>query len=202
MKRTVLITIVAVIAAAIVSCASSAAGGGDSAARGPGGSWTFENPDAGTNGWELATAEFYQYRAAAELTRDDATFGRGMLRLDVDFSGAKNLEWSEPKLKNDFPRSLNMRGLTQFAFDFYYNPSLCTTGTFKAKIFSNSNGLKIDFTSNDIGGGEDVGNGYLKVPMVILIMPTAGYMSDMRLSVAGCLTDYKGPVFFDNLRWE
>ena len=194
--RAMFIITMAVVLAA--SCASS----GDSAAQEPGRSWTFEDPDAGTNGWRLATDEFYQYRASAALTRDDTTFGRGMLRLDVDFSGAKNIEWSEPKLKNEFRRSINMRGITQFAFDFYYNPSLCTTGTFKAKVFSNSNGLNVDFTSNDIGGGEDAGNGYLKVPMAILIMPTGGNMSDMRLSIAGCLTDYKGPVFFDNLRWE
>jgi len=194
------IVIITIAIAAIASCASS---GGSAAAGGAsGGSWTFENPDAGTNGWELATSEFYQYRAPATLSRDDTTLGKGLLRLDVDFSGAVGIEWSEPKLKNDFPRSINMRGITQFAFDFYYNPSLCTTGTFKSKVFSNSNGLKIDFSGNDIGGGEDAGNGFVKVPVAILIMPTAGFMSDMRFSIAGCLTDYKGPVFFDNMRWE
>jgi len=199
--RVMLILTAVLLAAALVSCASSG-GGNSKAARGPGGSWTFENPDADTNGWELASGEFYQYRGAAKLSRDDTTFGKGMLRLDVDFTGAKDLEWSEPKLKNDFPRAFNMKGITQFAFDFYYNPSLCTSGNFKSKVFSNSNGLKVDFTGNDIGGGEDAGNGFLKAPVVILIMPTAGFMSDMRLSIAGYLTDYKGPVFFDNLRWE
>jgi len=191
----VILTIVAVLA---LSCAST--GGGDSGASG--GGWTFADPAAGTNGWELASGEFYQYRGNIALSRDDTTLGKGLLRLDVDFTQHVTADWSEPKLKNDFPRSINMRGVTQFAFDFYYNPALCTTGTFKAKVFSNSNGLQVDFSCNDIVGGEDAGNGFLKVPVSILIMPTAGFMSDMRFSVAGCLTDYKGPVFFDNMRWE
>jgi len=200
--RNLFLICTAVLLSVLVSCASGGSSGGGGSVRGPEGRWTFENPDAETGGWELASNEFYQYRGASSLTRDDATFGRGMLRLDVDFTGAKDLEWSEPKLKNDFPKAFNMRGITQFAFDFYYNPSLRTSGLFKAKIFSNSNGLRVDFTGDDIVGGEDAGNGFLKVPVVIKIMPTAGFMTDMRLSIAGYLTDYKGPVFFDNMRWE
>jgi hypothetical protein len=196
----VLMIVVALLASA---CASSGGGGGGTAARGPVGSWDFDDPDGDTQGWELASGEFYMYKGAAKLSRDDATFeGNGVLRLDVDFTQSKDLEWSEPKMKNDFPKSFNMKGITKFSFDFYYNPSLCTDGGFKAKVFSNSNGLKVDFTSNDIEGGEDAGNGFLKVPVTILIMPGAGFMTDMRFSIAGYLTDYKGPVFFDNLRWE
>jgi hypothetical protein len=195
------VIMVVVCAVFALSCASSGGGGGG-AARGPGGSWTFDDPEGDTQGWELANSEFYMYRGSAKLSRDDATLGKGLLRLDVDFTESKDLEWSEPKMKNDFPRAFNMKGITKFEFDFYYNPSFRTDGGFKAKVFSNSNGLKVDFTSNDIEGGEDAGNGFLKVPVTILIMPGAGFMTDMRLSIAGYLTDYNGPVFFDNLRWE
>ena len=192
------IVLLAVAVAVVFSCASTGGGGG----KGPVGNWDFDDPDGDTQGWELANAEFYMYKGASKLSRDDTTFGSGVLRLDVDFTGAQDLEWSEPKMKNDFPKSFNMKGITQFNFDFYYNPSLRTDGGFKAKVFSNSNGLKVDFTSEAIEGGEDAGNGFLKVPVSILIMPGAGFMTDMRLSIAGYLTDYKGPVFFDNLRWE
>jgi len=205
LRKLFFVFVAALLASALVlSCASSGGGGksGGGGARGPEGRWTFENPDAETGGWELASDEFYQYKGAASLSRDDTTFGRGMLRLDVDFTAAKDFEWSEPKLKNDFPRAFNMKGITKFAFDFYYNPSLASGGNFKSKIFSNSNGLRVDFTGNDILDGEDAGNGFLKAPVEILIMPTAGFMTDMRLSIAGYLTDYKGPVFFDNMRWE
>jgi len=186
----------------IASCASTGGGG---AARQPVGKWTFEDPAGGTQGWYLANSEFYQYRGKAELSRDDKTLGKGLLRLDVDFTNEMDAksEWSEPKMANDFPRAFNMKGITRFSFDFYYNPSFDTQGgNFKAKVFSNSNGLKVDFTGEDITGGTDAGNGFKKAAVEILIMPNPGFMSDMRFSIAGYLTNYKGPVFFDNMRWE
>jgi hypothetical protein len=191
--------VVLMICALAVSCATGGGGG-----RGPVGSWTFEDPATGTGGWELANGEFYQYRGPIKLSRDEETFGKGLLRLDVDFSQDKDQEWSEPKMKNDFPKSVNMRGVTRFAFDFYYNPSLSTTedGHFKTKVFSNNGSFLINHNSEAIEGGEDAGNGFLKQRVEILIMPSAGFIPDMRFSVAGYLTDYTGPVFFDNMRWE
>lgn len=194
----IVLPVLAVFAALSLSCASTGGGGGKG---GPVGNWTFDDPAAGTAGWELAVSEFYQYHGTASLDYDDATFGNGMLKLDVDFTADKDLEWSEPKMKNDFPKSFNMKGITQFTFDFYYNPAFCSGGSFKAKVFSN-NGVSVDSTGETIEGGEDAGNGYVKCKASILIMPTAGFMPDMRLSIAGYLTDYKGPLFFDNLRWE
>ena len=182
----------------IGSCASS--GGGS---RQTVGKWDFSDPAGGTQGWYLANSEFYQYRGTAELSRDDTTLGKGLLRLDVDFTKDANSEWSEPKMANDFPRAFNMKGITRFAFDFYYNPSFDTIGgNFKAKVFSNSNGIKVDFTGEDIKDGTDAGNGFKKAAVEILIMPNPGFMTDMRFSIAGYLTNYKGPVFFDNMRWE
>jgi len=171
-------------------------------AKGPVGSWEFSDPELGTQGWNVASDEFYMYKGTAKLSYDDTTLGKGLLRLDVDFTNSIDLEWSEPKLSNDFPRAYNIKGKTKFVFDFYYNPSLRSDGHFKAKIFSNSNGLKINYNSEEITGGTDAGEGFLKQEVTILIMPEAGFMTDMRLSIAGYLTDYKGPVFFDNIRWE
>jgi len=179
------------------SCASS--GGGS--ARGPLGVWTFEDPNADTGGWYLANSEFYQYKGPAKLSRDETTFGRGLLRLDVDYTGYQESEWSEVKMANDFPKSINMKGIDKFAFDFYYNPSLRTSGVFKPKIWSNNGSKFINETGIDIEGGEDMGNGFLKAYVEIYIMPGGGFIPDMRLSIAGYLTDYKGPVFFDNIAW-
>jgi hypothetical protein len=182
----------------IASCAST--GGGNRVA---GGDWNFADPEAGTQGWYLANGEFYQYHGTAELSHDAATLGKGLLRLDVDFTKDVELEWSEPKMANDFPRAYNMKGKTRFVFDFYYNPSLSPAGGFfKAKIFSNSNGIHVDSTGEAIEDGEDVGNGFKKAKVEILIMPISGFMTDMRFSIAGYLTNYKGPVFFDNMHFE
>jgi hypothetical protein len=189
-----------------LSCASS--GGSSSGASSGGGgrsalgTWTFENPDKETNGWYLATSEFYQYKGATKLSRDDTTFGRGMLRLDVDFTGHGDIDWSEVKMANDFPKSIDMKGINIFAFDMYYNPSLRTGGSFKPKIWSNNGDKFINEGGMDIEGGEDAGNGFVKAHSEIMIVPTRGFIPDMRFSIAGCLTDYKGPLFFEIIYWE
>ena len=203
MKRTknIVITIAAVLAVLLIlSCAST---GGGKSSRQPVGSWSFAEASGGTLGWYLANSEFYQYHGSVKLDYDDTTLGKGLLRMDVDFTKDKGLEWSEPKMANDFPRAFNMKGITKFVFDFYYNPAFDTVGGhFKSKVFSNSNGIRVDNTGEAIEGGEDAGDGFLKTEVTILIMPVTGYMTDMRFSIAGYMTDYKGPVFFDNMRWE
>jgi len=166
------------------------------------GNWKFGNKANGTCGWDLATSEFYQYPGTAKLSWDGDTLGMGLLRLDVDYTKAKELEWSEVKIFSDFPKSLNMKGKTRFTFDFFYNPTFATNGHFKAKVFSNNNGFLINDVSDEITGGANAGKGFLKVRVVIPVKSVSGFMTDMRFSIAGYLTDYKGPVFFDNLRWE
>jgi len=196
-KSVLLVLTVLAGAALAASCASSGGGG----ARAQMGNWNFENPEADTMGWYLANAEFYQYKGPAKLSRDDTAFGRGLLRLDVDFTAHKDSEWSEVKIANDFPKSINMKGIDKFAFDFYYNPSLRTGGSFKPKIWSNNGSKSINETGLDIEGGEDVGNGFYKAYVEIYILPGGGFIPDMRLSIAGYMTDYKGPVFFGNIAW-
>jgi hypothetical protein len=200
MKTKKMVCIGAALCAALLlaSCASAKGGGG---AQGPAGVWTFDDPAADTAGWALTPSEFYQYHGDIALSYDDTTLGNGMLRLDVDFTADSSLEWSEPKLAIDFPKSLNMKGITQFSYDLYLNPDFRTTGGFNSKVFSN-NGASVDSTGPVPETGEPAVNGYIKIPVTILIMPTAGFMPDMRFSLAGYLTDYKGPVFFDNMRWE
>ena len=184
------------------SCAST--GGGEGAAGSAGLIWSFANPANDVQGWELASSEFYQYRGEANLSYDDTTFGKGLLRLDVDFTETSHLDWSEPKIKNDFPRAFNMRNVSIFAFDFYYNPSLLNEGNFKPKIFTNNNGILVDVTGMAIEDGweEEFENGFVRQEVIIFIPRVAGFMTDMRFSIAGSLTDYKGPVFFDNMRFE
>jgi mannan endo-1,4-beta-mannosidase len=182
----------------ITSCASSGAAG-----RAPVANWSFGDPALGVQGWELANSEFYQYHGTVNLSYDNTTLGKGLLRMDLDFSKDKELEWSEPKMKNDFPRAFNMKGKTRFVFDFYYNPSYDTEGGhFKSKVFTNNNGILVDSSGDAIEGGEDAGEGFLKQTVSILIMPVSGFMTDLRFSIAGYLTAYKGPVFFDNMRFE
>jgi hypothetical protein len=205
-KNIITIIIAALLAAALVSCASSGGSSGTGGRTGAGrsalGTWTFEDPDNDTCGWYLANSEFYQYKGATKLSRDDTTFGRGLLRMDVDFTGHQDIDWAEVKMANDFPKSIDMVGMNVFSFDFYYNPSLRTSGSFKPKIWSSNGSKFINEAGMDIVGEEDMGNGFVKAHSEILIVPTRGFIPDMRFSIAGYMTDYKGPVFFDNITWE
>ena len=202
MKSNKKITVLCAVLFGVALTASYALGKGDKG-RPPVGNWNFDNPEFGVQGWYLVNSEFYQYHGPIELKYDNTTLGKGLLRMDVDFTKDVGLEWSEPKMANDFPRAFNLKGKTKFCFDFYYNPSYDTAGGhFKSKVFSNSNGIHVDSTGDEITGGEDAGNGFKKAEVEIIIMPTSGFMTDMRFSIAGYLTNYKGPVFFDNMRWE
>ena len=188
---------IALFALLAFSCASTGS------SRGPVGSWEFSDPEKGVQGWELANSEFYQYHGPIKLSYDNTTLGKGLLRLDVDFTLSKDLEWSEPKMRNDFPKAYNMKGKTRFMYDFYYKPDLHSPdGHFKSKIFTNGNGILVDSSGDAIEGGEDAGEGFVKKTVTILIMPISGFMTDLRFSIAGYLTEYKGPVFFDNMRFE
>jgi len=200
MKLTKIISLGMAVLLALFALSCGSTGG--AAGGGKGMSWDFSDPEAGTQGWQLARSEFYMYSGSVALNRDDATFGKGLLKLDVDFSGAKDFDWSEPKLFLDFPRAMNMRGLSFFNFDFYYNPSLRTEGSFSTKIFTNNNGILVD-SSKAIPAGEAVsGTPYYKSEVSVMIMPTNGFMTDMRFSIVGNFTNYKGPVFIGNMRWE
>jgi len=164
--------------------------------------WDFSDPSAGTAGWKVAEGEFWEYSGPAVLSRDDSTFGKGMLRLDVDFTNDSGKDWSEPKLRYSFSEPLEMDDLVRFTFDFYYNPYFATGGHFKSKIIAlDGDNTLTDSGSGAISGNDEAGD-FLKASVTLPVKKTSGKMDGMLFSIAGYLTDYKGPVFFDNLRWE
>jgi len=182
--------------------ASSGASANDNTIINKGYSWSFYDPSAGTAGWEVVPDEFWAYSGTAVLSRDDNTFGKGMLRLDVDFTADSNRDWSEPKMRYNFSEPVAMEGLFRFTYDFYYNPYLSTSGHFKSKIIAlDGSSTLVDSVAGAISGNEEV-NDFIKAKVTLMIRSTSGSMDSMLLSIAGYLTDYKGPVFFDNLRWE
>ena len=194
----------AVLMVSVLAFSCASAGGGAQSAE-PGGvvfSWDFDDPAAGTQGWRVADGEFWDYKGTATLSRDDTTFGNGMLRFDVDFTADTRSEWSEPKIKTSLGKTISMRGITKLTFDFYYNPGFSTSGSFNSKVIAQyGTNSTIDAISGLINAQEDAGNGYLKTN-VTLSVRSSGSMDSVILSIAGYLTDYKGPVFFDNIQWE
>ncbi|WP_461247756.1 hypothetical protein [Treponema sp. R6D11] len=203
MKKNVVITsvVLLMIAVLIGSCASS--GGGkteEKAAPAVKFSCDFSDAAAGTAGWAMAPEEYWDFHGTAALSRDDKTLGSGMLRMDVDFSKDANSDWSEPKMRVNFDPPLE--NIRKFYFDFYYNPTFSKGGQFKSKIIIYSGKTALaENMADSIKAVEELPNGFVKAT-VALVARGAKPVDNMLLSIVGYRTNYKGPVFIGNIRWE
>ena len=190
--------ILLVIAVLAVSCAS---GGAKTGQTGPAlYRWNFADAASGTAGWVIYPEDFWDYHGTATLSRDDKTFKKGVLRMDVDFSKDVDSDWSEPKMKMVF--NTPVEGVKKISFDFIYDPELIKDGHFKSKviIFGGGKQLAESFT-DPIMAFDKVGSNYVKEAVSISVRGSAP-VDTVVLSIAGYKVDYKGPVFFDNLRLE
>lgn len=205
-KWTIASFVVLLAAALVFSCASGGGGGGGGSAPSEpveGFSWNFADPAVGSNGWTVAVDEFWDHKGTANVSWDDTTFGRGMLRLDLDFTADKGSEWSEPKMNYAFETPFEMKGITNFSFDVIYNPEFSTTGYFKCKIMT-FNGTRNTSEAEDqrINAQDEVGNGYLKATVNMRPRRSTTPMDRLIFAIVGYRTDYKGPVFIENMRFE
>jgi len=162
--------------------------------------WNFTVAGNGTAGWFLVPDEYWDFHGTAVLSRDEKTFAKPMLRMDVDFTKDANSDWSEPKMKMQFEKPIN--NVKKITFDFIYNPAFSKSGNFKSKviIFNGNKELASNITDAIIALDE-LPNGYVK-GTVSLIAASLEPIDNIILSIAGYRTNYKGPIFFDNMRLE
>jgi hypothetical protein len=203
LKKISVIVAIMIAAALVFSCASS--GGGSAAPSEPveGFTWNFADPDVGINGWKVAVEEFWEHKGTVEISLDEATFGKGMLRMDVDFTRDSGSDWSEPKLLYTFAEPFNMTGITKFTYTIIYNPEFSSKGHFKSKVIARNDKKDVtDGQTDRINATEEMGNGYMKKKMDVRSRKTTNSINNMVFSIAGYLTDYKGPVFFETMGWE
>jgi len=201
MKKSIIITsmILLVIAILIGSCASSGGNTGGKAEATVKWSCDFSNP-ASIENFVLVPDEYWDFHGTASLSRDDKTLGMPLLRMDVDFSKDANSEWSEPKMRIKFDPPLE--GIRKFYFDFYYNPSFSKGGHFKSKIIIlNGKTSLMDKGTDAIIAPEELPNGFVK-GTVSMSARGSKPVDNMLLSIAAYKNDYKGPLFFGNMRWE
>jgi hypothetical protein len=199
-KNTVIILpVLLVIAVLAVSCASS--GGTQTGQTAPAlYSWNFKDPASGTAGWFMIPDEFWDFHGTAVISRDDKTFKRGMLRMDVDYSKDSESDWSEPKMKMVFDTPIE--GVKRINFDFIYNPALAKDGHFKSKaVIYNGNKQLAENNTDAILALDELPSGYVKGAVSISVRGSSP-VDSIVLSIAGYKIDYKGPVFFDNIRLE
>jgi len=204
MKKNVVIAsaILPVIMLLIGSCASGGGSGKTEEKAAPAIKYScdFSDAAAGTAGWVMAPDEYWEFHGTAALSRDDKTLGFGLLRMDVDFSKDAGSDWSEPKMKIKFDPPLE--NIRRFSFDLYYNPSFSKGGQFKSKIIIyNDKTALADNLVDFIKIIEELPNGYVKAN-VALTARSSKTVDNMLLSIVGYRTNYKGPVFIGNIRWE
>jgi hypothetical protein len=106
-------------------------------------------------------------------------------------------------MKYTFDEPFEMKGITGFAFDIIYNPEFSSTGYFKCKVMAFNDTKSISEAENQrINATDEIGNGYLKTTVTLKPRRTSDSMNNMIFAIVGYLTDYKGPVFIENMRWE
>jgi hypothetical protein len=204
MKKNVFITsaVLLLIALLIGSCASGGGSGGKKDEKAaPAVIWScdFSDPASLAN-WVMVPEEYWDFKGTASLSLDDKTLGMPLLRMDVDFTKDAGSSWSEPKMRGTFNPPLE--GVRTFYFDIYYNPSFSKGGLLKSKIiiFSGKTELANNMTDT-IKTVEELPNGYVK-GTVRLVARSSKPVDNMLLSIVGSMTNYKGPVFLGNMRWE
>jgi len=193
------ITAVLLVAVFSFSCASS---GGAAAEPVEGYRWSFVDVGDSDITWYLNTEDFWEYRGESSIGIDEETFGRGMLRVDLDFTRDSGNWWSEPKIRFDFEEPFDLTGITRFNFDFYYSPEYYSTGSFKFKLV-NLDGTRTvnefeleSFRPSGEEGDFMVANISMRVPR------STRSIGSVVLGIVGAVTNYNGPVFFDNIRFE
>lgn len=162
-------------------------------------SWDFSK-DAG--GW--ASGGVWNYDGAPTISYDEK-IGDGSLKLEVDFHKKLKDSWSEVKLHNSASvgSPLVLDGCDLLTFDFYYNPTKMTNGSFKTKIYMKSDaGVEVVNVCPDISftAAQSVeGTDLKKVEVLVPFQAVSANIVYFDFSVVSSYTNYKGEIYIDNI---
>lgn len=154
--------------------------------------------------WKVSPG--YQYTGESKLenrTIGDKTF----LAATVDFSNDTDKGWSEPKFDYSHAETVpSLKGYNAFVADVYYNPAGKTAGSFGHKLYAKSPTTEKEIINDDaaLPAGEPAEiaglEGYYKAEFV-LEKKFQGDFQNLTFSIVGKNTDYKGEIYFDNMRF-
>jgi len=116
------------------------------------------------------------------------------LAMNVDYSQNVAVNWSEIKASywnDDFEAA----GANTIDFDFIYDPSAMSKGSFKIKLSSDK--INADTTVNT-DTAEDYADG-LKVVHFTMNFDDVDIAQGITIGIIGCETDYKGVIYLDNI---
>lgn len=127
----------------------------------------------------------------------------GRLKFNVDYSADKDKGWSQAVAvwEPTDGKGLNLFGATSATVDLYYDSSKMKTGTFAVKMYCDE-GLDA-YADLDLSKAETVSGDIKKVTAEITFDALSAKASDVKkfaLQMVGKNTDYKGAVWFDDLR--
>ncbi|SEP14741.1 hypothetical protein [Propionispora vibrioides] len=161
--------------------------------------WNFAQ---GADGW--ASGGVWNYDGAPTISYDEK-IGDGSIKLDVDFHKKVKESWSEVKLHNSAIDSspLALDGCDLLTFDFYFNPSKLTNGSFKAKIYmksdSNVEVVNVCPDINVLAASPVEGTELKKVKVSVPLQAVTAKVVYFDFSVVGSYTSYKGEIYVDNI---
>lgn len=160
-------------------------------------SWNFTT---GADGWEYGTDWEYQYDNAAVSS---VSWDEGKLKATVDYSTNAEESWSQMAVKTWVNNTMDLTGLNVCTFDFYYDTSCRTKGTYMFKLFSNGAGIEKNVTFDE-ADAETVEGTIKKVSLRVdlgeLTSEDIGNVNDFAICVVGNQTDYVGDIWFDNIK--
>lgn len=135
------------------------------------------------------------------------------LKADIDFSGKAGNGWAESGIEQLQYDGVNFAGANSISFDFYYKDSLKTAGdiTIKAVAEAEVNGKDksiitddcIAITDNGSLPSEELEDGFIKKTVTFKLEGVTGEdvpAKRMVFLIVGRNTDYKGAVYFDNIK--
>ena len=156
--------------------------------------WNFDNEEQGTSGWNFDGV--WAHQGNPEISYD-SNIGEGSLKLNLDFTNDTETSWSEVKLQNNFSDSININGYNMLTYDFIYNPSSMTMGSFKTKLYSD--GAIDSYEDIKLIELEDIEGGLKKAKVKVKFPSVNKDIENLTLAIVGVNTNYKGNIYIDNI---
>ena len=159
--------------------------------------WDFED---GTQNWVYDDSwSGGSYNGGGECSYDPE---KGMLKVSVDFSNDVSNGWSQTGISFSEEGGIDYSQFTTLTFDLYYDSSAYTTGQLTIKAASD-NVFQEQMCGINQAETEDVDGTLKKASFTFQCDPTNAQTErpqKLLFLIVGNSTDYKGDLWFDNIR--
>lgn len=164
--------------------------------------WDFE--DNTTQGWEFDKSWAADYKGPAEnvCSAED-----GKLKVQMDYSQNTSDGWIQPAISISPEGGIDASGASALELEMYYDANAMTTGNITLKPVSETDSVKLfkDQTLNIQNvTAEDVENGLKKAVFRFEVNTEEAAKTEkpdkLMILLVGNNTDYKGNLYFDNIR--